>query len=40
VAGHGGEYRLRHPHAADSVEDDVDDGEDYDGPPGSADDTG
>jgi hypothetical protein len=41
VAGHGGEYRLRRPHAADSVDDDVDDGEDYDGDPDDpADDTG
>ncbi|GAA3054012.1 hypothetical protein GCM10010464_18380 [Pseudonocardia yunnanensis] len=33
VAGHGGEYRLRPPHAPGVVDDDVDDGEDYDGDP-------
>jgi hypothetical protein len=41
VAGHGGEYRLRRPHSSDSVGDDVDDGEDYEGDPSDpADDTG
>ena len=45
VAGHGGEYRLRRPHAGgsadDGVKDDADDGEDYDGDPHDpADDTG
>jgi hypothetical protein len=41
VAGHGGEYRLRRPDATAVIDDDVDDGEDYNGdPPDPANDTG